>query len=532
MSNRQVGALADFLRRMAEPGWVAALSDGELLERFRARQEEAAFTALVRRHGPAVLGVCRRILHHPQDAEDAFQATFLLLVHRAVSIRKRQSVGSWLHGVARRVAVRARGDRARRRQIEERAPGRAGGDVANEAAGREVRAVLEEEVRRLPERCRLPFVLCYLEGKTNAEAARQLGCPKGTVLSRLARARELLRARLSRRGLTLPTAGLAGLTAGEGVSPAAVPAPLVTATTRAALALVGGGRAGTGMLPRRVATLTERTVKAMAMTKLKLAALLVLAVGLVGGGAGAVAYRARAADRPVGAPAAAEQGRAAEEPGQPPKPRPPEPGADEARARERRKELEQQREELQARVRELEKHLIDLESRWTKQRGGLELAAAEESVRRLERQQALERERERADMKALEERVRELRLEAKKNPKLTDALAEVRKELDQEDLSWRRAEERRSDQLLKERGALGMIQDRLREVEREHAIDRASTQRQLDAAEERLRQLEGRLLDPDGPPEPRADLERKLDRVLREVTEVRRELERRPPREP
>src|SRR5689334_12987754 len=171
MSNRQVGALADFIRRVAEPAWVAALSDGELLERFRAHRDEAAFAALVRRHGPAVLGVCRRILHHSQDAEDAFQATFLLLVHRAASIRKRQAVGSWLHGVARRVAVRARGDRARRRQVEERAPGRAGGDAPDEAARREVRAVLEEEVRRLPERCRLPFVFCYLEGKTNAEAS-------------------------------------------------------------------------------------------------------------------------------------------------------------------------------------------------------------------------------------------------------------------------------------------------------------------------------------------------------------------------
>jgi RNA polymerase sigma factor (sigma-70 family) len=528
MSNRQVGALADFIRRMAEPACVAALSDGELLERFRARRDEAAFAALLRRHGPAVLRVCRRILHHPQDAEDAFQATFLLLVHRAASIRKRQAVGSWLHGVARRVAVRARGDRARRRQVDERVPSRPGDDVPREAAGREVRAVLEEEVRRLPERCRLPFVLCYLEGKTNAEAARQLGCPKGTVLSRLARARELLRARLFRRGLSLPAAGLAGLTVGEGVSPAAVPAPLVTATAQAALALACGERAGAGVIPRRVAVLTERTVRAMGTTKLKLAALLVLAVGLVGGGAGAVAFRPLGADRPAGAPAAAQQSPAAGEPDQPPKPRLPEPGADAARARERRKELEQQHDELQARVRDLEKQLLELESRWTKERGGFELVGAEENLRRLERQQALERERERADMKALEERVRGLRLEAKRSPKVTEELAERRKELDQEELAWRRAEERRSDQLVKERTALGTVKDRLRELDREHAIDRSIAERKLDAAEERLRQLEGRLLDPDAPSDPRADLDRKLDRVLQEVSELRRELRRRP----
>jgi RNA polymerase sigma factor (sigma-70 family) len=521
MGNRQIAALADFLRRVAEPAWAAGLTDGELLERFCARRDEAAFAALVRRHGPAVLGVCRRLLHHPQDAEDAFQATFLVLVHSAGSIRKRQSVGSWLCGVARRVAGRARGDRVRRRQVEARAPARAIPDAAREAAGHEFRSVLEEEVRGLPEPCRLPFVLCYLEGKTNAEAARQLGCPTGTVLSRLARARELLRARLSRRGLGLPAA-LAGVAA-------AVPAPLVTATARAALALAGGESAGA--VPGRVAALTERMVTAMWATKLKLAALLVLAVSLVGAGAGALAYRARGADRPGGSPPAAPQSPPADERGEAPDPRPREPDAEAARARARRKELEQQHEELQARVRVLEKTLVEQESRWTKERGGSELAAAEESLRRLERQQALERERERADMNALEDRVRELRLEAKKNPKVQEELAGLLKELDQQDLSWRMAEERRSDQLLKERATLGMIEDRLREAEHEHAIDRGITERQLDAAEERLRRIEGRLLDPEATPGPGAELERKMDRVLQELTELRRGLERRPPRE-
>jgi RNA polymerase sigma factor (sigma-70 family) len=531
MSNRQVAALADFLRRVAEPAWAAGLTDGELLERFRARRDEAAFAALVRRHGPAVLGVCRRVLHHPQDAEDAFQATFLVLVHSAGSIRKRQSAGSWLCGVARRVAGRARGDRVRRRQVEAHAPARAVPDVAQEAAGREFRSVLEEEVRRLPEPCRLPFVLCYLEGKTNAEAARRLGCPKGTVLSRLARARALLRARLSRRGLGLP-AGLAGLAAAEGVSQAAVPAPLVTATARAALAFAGGGGAGAGVIPRRVAALTEGMVRAMGATKRKLAALLILAVGLVGAGAGAVAYRARGADRPAGSPPASRQSPPADEQAQAPKPPPPKPDDEAARARDRRKQLEQQHEELQVRVQELEKKLLELERRWTQERGGFELADAEESVRRVERQQALERERERADMKALEDRVRALRLEAKKNPKVKEELAELREELDQEDLIWKRSEERRSDQLLKARATLGVLEVRLREAERQNAIDRSITERQLDAAEERLRQLEGRLLDPDAPPEPRADVERKLDRILQEVNELRRSLERRPPSEP
>jgi RNA polymerase sigma factor (sigma-70 family) len=528
MSNRQVAALVDFLRHAAEPVWAAGLTDGELLGRFLARREEPAFAVLVRRHGPTVLGVCRRILHHPQDAEDAFKATFLVLVRSAASIRKRPSVGSWLYGVARRVAVRARGDRARRRQVEEGAPARAPAGVPDEAAGREFRSVLDEEVRRLPERCRLPFVLCYLEGKTNAEAARLLGCPKGTVLSRLAHARDLLRGRLERRGLGL-SAALTGLGA-EGANAAAVPARLVTATTRAALVLVAG--AGAGTIPAPVVELTERMVKAMAATKLKLAVLIVLAAGVLGGGAGALAYRARGADRATEPPAEARLAAPADEPAQPPQPRAAEPDAAAARTRDRRKELEAKHAELQARVRDLEETLLKMGDERLKEGVSSEVAAQEENIRRLERQQALERERERADMKALDERIRELRLEVRKNPKVKDELTALREELEQEDQHWKRAEEKRSDELVKQRQALGMVQEQLRQLGQRSAIERGTIERQLDAAEDRLRQLEGRLLDAEVPPQPRSDLDRKLDRVLQELTELRRDLQRRPPGEP
>jgi RNA polymerase sigma factor (sigma-70 family) len=531
MDNRQAAALADFLRRVAEPGWAAGLTDGELLERFLARRDEAAFTALVRRHGPAVLGVCRRILHHPQEAEDAFQATFLVLVRSAASIRKRRSVGSWLYGVARRVAVRARGDRARRRQVEQRAPARAAADVPDQATGREFRSVLEEEVRRLPERCRLPFVLCYLEGKTNAEAAEQLGCPKGTVLSRLAHARELLRARLGRRGLGLP-AGLAGLAAAEGTHAAALPAPLVAATTRAASVLAGGEGGVAGAIPGRVAELTERTVRAMWGAKLKLAALVVLVAGLVGGGASALAYRALGADRPTEGPPAAQQARPAEARGEAAKPPPPEPDPEAARALDRRKQLEEQHDQLQHTVQQLEEALVALEAQRTKDVGGEEMAAAEEDLRRLERRQALDRERERANIKALEQRMRELRLESWKDPKVKEELKELQAEFDKEYAHWEWAEATRSQQLVKERAVLRTLEERRRQSERRHAIERNTVETKLDAAVERLRELERRLLDPEAPAQPRTDLDRKLDRVLQEMTELRRDLQRRPRQEP
>jgi RNA polymerase sigma factor (sigma-70 family) len=531
MSDRHVATLAEFVRRLAEPAWAAELTDGELLERFLARRDGAAFAALVRRHGPAVLGVCRRLLHHPQDAEDAFQATFLLLVHRAGSIRKRRSVGSWLYGVARRVAVRARSDRTRRRQVEQHALPRPAPEGAHEWAGREFRSVLEEEAARLPERCRLPFVLCYLEGKTNAEAARLLGCPKGTVLSRLARARELLRGRLSRRGLALP-AGLVGVATAEGVAPAAVPAALAAATTRAALALAAGEAAAAGTIPAPVAELTERMVRAMWGTKLRLAALAVLVVGLLGGGAGALAYRALGADHPTEGPASAQQARPAEDQREAPKPPPPEPDPEAARALDRQKKLEQQHKELQDTVRELEERLLTVEEQWTKEDDGSERAGAEESIRRLERRQALDRERERANIKALEQRMRELRLESNKNPKGKDELTELQADFNKEYGHWEWAEATRGDELLKARAVLRAVEERRRQAERRHAIARGMIERKLDAAEERLRQIEGRLLDPDAPPQPRADLDRKLDRVLQELTDMRRDLQRRPPRDP
>jgi RNA polymerase sigma factor (sigma-70 family) len=192
---------------------------------------EAAFRALVIRHGPMVLGVCRRILDDPHAAEDAFQATFLVLVKKARTLRNSDRVTSWLYGVAQRVARKAKAESARRRVVESRlVPGEVQGFVDHAQA--ELRAVIDEEIGRLPERYRLPLILCHLEGMRHHEAAKRLGCPVGTVESRLSRARDQLRARLVRRGLAPASGALAGLVLSTEARASLT--SLVASTTRAA----------------------------------------------------------------------------------------------------------------------------------------------------------------------------------------------------------------------------------------------------------------------------------------------------------
>jgi RNA polymerase sigma factor (sigma-70 family) len=251
-------------------------TDAELLRRFVATREAAAFDKLLGRHGAMVLHVCRRLLPGAEDAEDVFQATFLLLARKADSIRHPASVGAWLHGVALRLARQARAAAARRRTHEGRASPRTAADPLDELSVREARAVLDEELLRLPEKYRAPLVLCYLEGKSRDEAARELGWSVSLVKNRLEQARDLLRLRLKRRGLSLSTALVATLLSGEPAL-AALPANLARSTTRAALV---------GTIPARVAPLVEGGLKALAgpprvMGALLLMASLVLGVSLL-----------------------------------------------------------------------------------------------------------------------------------------------------------------------------------------------------------------------------------------------------------
>ena len=197
MTTGQPQAVLRHLRRLVLRD-DASPADGELLEEFVARRDEAAFEALLRRHGPMVLGVCRRVLSDCNDADDAFQATFLVLIRNAGSLSRPELLGNWLYGVAYRTAARLRAQAAARQRRERQAMHELAAPPAEDPAWREVRSLLDEELNRLPERYRRPFVLCHLEGLTNEEAARRLGCPKGTVASRASRARERLRDRLER----------------------------------------------------------------------------------------------------------------------------------------------------------------------------------------------------------------------------------------------------------------------------------------------------------------------------------------------
>jgi RNA polymerase sigma factor (sigma-70 family) len=275
MASGESASVARSLGTLFSSGTAVGLSDAQLLERFASgRDNGASFEALLTRHGPMVLGVCREILRDPHAAEDAFQATFLVLVRRASAVRVHDSLGRWLYGVAFRVATRARSDHARRRSKE--APGLEADAIGSHPADRDdLAGVIHEELARLPDSQRAAVVLCHLEGLTHEEAARQLRWPVGTVRSRLARARERLRERLTRRGFApavlLPSQW-------PGFSP--LPEPLRRATLHAALKVAAGQAAVTaGAVSATVASLTEGVLSTMFLTKLKWVAAIVVATG-------------------------------------------------------------------------------------------------------------------------------------------------------------------------------------------------------------------------------------------------------------
>jgi RNA polymerase sigma factor (sigma-70 family) len=282
-------SVREILRREA----VRELTDGQLLERFVVSGDEAAFAMLVRRHGPMVQGVCRRTLTNVQDAEDAFQATFLVLVCKARAIGQPELLGNWLYGVATRVAAKARAVAVRRSAREillaqlPDVQARPAPALPSELPG------LDEEVRRLPAKYRIPFVLCYLEGLTNEEAARRLGCPKGTLQSRLSWARQRLRDRLLRRGVA-PSPGLLTATFCYDQATAGVRAELLHGTVRAAR-VFGGWAASDGALPARAAILARGVIHTMLLAKLKITAVILLAGLLPATGAGLWMRSAQAA---------------------------------------------------------------------------------------------------------------------------------------------------------------------------------------------------------------------------------------------
>ena len=281
MVNRRSRVVQRQLLTLFNLGTIGELTDGQLLERFTTQSGEAtelAFAALVERHGPMVVRVCRNTLHNSHDAQDAFQATFLVLVKKARSLWVRDSLGPWLHRVAYRVATRARTSLAERREHERHWAETRPIENSLDDDRRDVAAVVHEEIDQLPERYRVPLVLCDLQGRTHEQAARHVGCPVGTVKSRLGRARDLLRGRLSRRGLSAP-AGLLITALGSQSAEAVWVGPLVEPTVRAAALVAAGNSSPLGIISARIAILTEEVLKAMFLSKLKMISAVLVTAG-------------------------------------------------------------------------------------------------------------------------------------------------------------------------------------------------------------------------------------------------------------
>jgi RNA polymerase sigma factor (sigma-70 family) len=541
MDSKPLHRLLDRLRRAAAgPG--DGLSDAELLRRFVRRRDEAAFELLVWRHGPLVLGVCRRVLRDPHAADDAFQATFLALARKAGGIARGGAVAPWLCRVAFRVALRARAAAAKRpaRELPDDLPAPEDGGPAE----RDWQPILDEEVNRLPERYRRPVVLCHLQGHTLAEAARQLGCPRGTVAVRLSRARQRLRVRLARRGVA-PAAALSGARACEG----AVSATLVRAAVRGAPGFALGTAAGA--LSPSVRNLTEGVLRAMLLSKIKLVAGVLMTVALAGAGAAWVAHRAEAGTAPAGVAA-----RTATPPADaPPAPR----GAPDRRAGDERAAADRRREEL---TKQLDRATDQLaltqaqvakhEEQWLE-----ELVTARLKVMDL-REELQARERELDEGTKAQDPLADVRLrdliadrdraarqldEVRKlaatesDQRLTRALKELeaevasrRRELEEEAAERRRRRDVGFAKLRGLRRDLLVAEEKLQALQRRQEGEREEARRDLEERARRVRQWRQALDEPEPPVaagRPAADLEGKLDRVLRELAELRRAL--RPP---
>jgi RNA polymerase sigma factor (sigma-70 family) len=279
----------------------AGLTDGHLLGCFIEQHDEAAVAALVRRHGPMVWGVCRRVLRNHHDAEDAFQATFLVLIRRAASIAPREMVGNWLYGVAHRTALKAKALLAKRRARERHVTALPETAVEQHGLRHDLQPILDQELSRLPDKYRVAIVLCDLEGQTRAEAARQLGVPLGTLAARLTRGRALLAKRLARHGLAVSGGMLAAALAQQATA-ACRPAALMSSTIKAVSTVAAGQAASMAVISAPVAALTEGVMKTMLLSKLKIATAVVLALTI--SAAGGLFYKTQAAGQPEDAPRA------------------------------------------------------------------------------------------------------------------------------------------------------------------------------------------------------------------------------------
>jgi RNA polymerase sigma factor (sigma-70 family) len=357
----QSNRVVRYLRGLALGQGCAALTDGQLLEHFLGQRDDASFEALLRRHGPMVLGVCRRVLRNEADAADAFQATFLVLVRKAGSIVPRGMVGNWLYGVAHNTARKAKAMNSKRRAREREAGTRPRPEPPAED-WQKLQAVLDDELSRLPEKYRAPIVLCELEGKPIKEAARQLGWAQGTLAGRLSRGRNLLAKRVARHGMTLSGGAVAALAGGT--ASAGVPGPLVDSTVHAAAAFAAGQAAVAGAVPAQVAALTEGVLKSMLLTKMKIATAVVLVAAALGTGAGEFAYHSQAAQAPATEGGSPYQGQSSySRTGQQPLSR-----DDEARLRRALEDLAKQARDLESKAAAIKEDLEALKRKGTANR--------------------------------------------------------------------------------------------------------------------------------------------------------------------
>jgi RNA polymerase sigma factor (sigma-70 family) len=293
MATNQLRRVLQTLRNATLPADEERLTDGQLLECYIRSREEAAFAALVRRHGPMVWGVCRRILRSHQDAEDAFQATFLVLVRKATSIVSKDKLANWLYGVAHQTALKARATTARRQEREKQVTAMPEPALKQHPRGDDLQPLLDQELSRLPDKYRTVLVLCDLQGKTRKEAALHLHLPEGTVATRLATARSMLAKRLARYGQAVSVGVLATVLTQERAS-ASVPTRVASSTIKAAGLFAAGKAAVPGVLSAKAVALAEGVLKTMLLTKLKIATAVLVTLLILGGGAAAVHQQASA----------------------------------------------------------------------------------------------------------------------------------------------------------------------------------------------------------------------------------------------
>ncbi len=300
MATSQLKQVIHTLHRAAAPHEGAGATDGQLLESYIDSREETAFAALVHRHGPMVWGVCRRLLRCHQDAEDAFQATFLVLVRKAGSVVPKEKVANWLYGVAHQTALYARAAAARRSAREKQVTAMPEPAVPQECSD-DLPSLLDQELSRLPEKYRAVIVVCDLQGKTRKEAARQFHLPEGTVASRLATARAMLARRLRRNAGQMSGGALAAVLS-PNVSSASVPASVASSTIKAASLFAVEQATAAGAISLQAVALAEGVIKTMLLTKLKIVTAVLVVLAVLGAGAFALTQQVqadRSAEKPV-----------------------------------------------------------------------------------------------------------------------------------------------------------------------------------------------------------------------------------------